>query len=160
GATQLWAAASYVSHGSVVPNASVTVLREANEGTWTQVIPRGGSSPLGPSETLSGSRVDMFTSEETSAGDAIAPEPGTESAWLSLSSNTRRFAHVVLLKANGELVDSQLLPGSLDPVGARGEAGPITCAAEADCWMATSEGWLFHLGGSHERDSDPYFGGL
>jgi hypothetical protein len=26
--------------------------------------------------------------------------------------------------------------------------------------MATSKGWLFHLGSSHERDSDPYFSGL
>jgi hypothetical protein len=53
------------------------------------------------------------------------------------------------------------LPTAQDPVGFRGHAGPIACPARQECWLATSEGWLFHLtaGGSPPANTDPLFDG-
>ncbi len=48
-------------------------------------------------------------------------------------------------------------PGS--PPGA---AGPIDCPADNDCWMADSDGWLYHYtdGTQYPVDGDPNFAGV
>jgi hypothetical protein len=165
GATQLWAGADPVERtpaGSV--RAAVTILHGDADGTWTQIVPTaGGSAPLSGAQ-LRGSATDHFTSQATSVGDSIAPMPGTESAWLSLSSEGGNgAAHVALLEADGTVpanTDLELpVPG--EGVGDRGNAGPIACPADNDCWMATSDGWLFHLtdGAPLVPNTDPLFDG-
>jgi hypothetical protein len=158
GATQLWAGADPVRGAS---RASVTILHEA-QGSWSQVIPTaGGSSPLGGAQ-LNGSGTDQQTSQETAVDGAIAPEPGTGSAWLSLSGSGGETAQVALLEANGTIAETDNLPGPQDPVGFRGYAGPAACPVVHDCWMVTTQGWLFHLtdGAQQPQDVDPNFAGV
>lgn len=151
GATQLWAAASPIE-----APAQLTVLRFA-EGAWSQILPdvEGGSS-------LSGQMLAGGNGSGTSS--AVAPEPGSHSAWLSLRSEGRIGAEIAELNADGTLAQPpESLPGSWEPepVGYRGNAGPIACPAPHDCWMVTSLGWLFHLsdGSLQPRSDDPFFDG-
>jgi hypothetical protein len=161
GATQLWAGADPLGRppdGSAP--AKVTILHGNLEGSWTQVLPTtGGTTPLGEAE-LHASEVNEFTEQETFAGSSIAPVPGTESAWLSLGSGPGE-ARVALLEADGSLAATDELPEAGEDVGPRGEAGPIACPGLSDCWMATTEGWLFHLQGGAPvaPNADPLFDG-
>ena len=46
--------------------------------------------------------------------------------------------------------------------GTPGAAGPIDCPADDDCWMADSDGWLYHYtdGTQYPVDQDPNFAGI
>ena len=164
GATQLWAAANPSTEPpSASASASITVLRD-DAGSWSQVLPTpSGESPLGEA-TLAGS--SLFKGVTWGTSGAIAPEPGSEDAWLSLQSKASG-AEVALLQADGKVAQTDLLPGAGNAVGYRGEAGPLVCPAAHDCWMATvsetaaGSGWLFHLsdGTQPEQSSDPFFDG-
>jgi hypothetical protein len=186
GATQLWAAANPLSNPPLKSGmASLTVLRD-HDGGWSQILPRRhGASPLSGA-SLAGSTAEVGskgTSEEhegvgeEGTSGAIAPEPGSEAAWLSLSGGSG--AQVALLEATtcepetgtqepcGKIAQTDTLPNTGENVGYRGHAGPIACPAQHDCWMATfaeptsRAGWLFHLGDGTqaEPDSDPLFDG-
>ena len=173
GATQLWAAANPV-HSSEQPAGSkpapLTVLRYAG-GQWSQVLPRGEGAPAGEtlpsSETLSGAESVQANGEgEEGTSEAITPEPGSDRAWLSLRGEGLAGAEVALLEPDGTLAEPpQLLPSTEvhEQMGSLGAAGPITCPAAHDCWMATTAGWLFHMtdgtapGG--DAASDPFFNG-
>lgn len=166
-ASQLWAAADPVSSGAG-SHAQVTILHEGEGGNWTQLAPLAdGDSPLPSHAELGGSETDGETSQATSAGDALAPEPGTSSAWLSLRGMPGDAADVALLGAPQEESEASHVVVTEVPeaeererLGFRGEAGPISCPAENDCWMATTQGWLFHLGGEYPQDTDPNFAHL
>lgn len=160
GSTQLWAAADPdVGTPSGSGPAKLTILRDA-KGSWTQITPTAtGESPLGTA-VLAGSSFDVSGGRRGEPGaNALAPEPGTESAWLSLEDGSNSAA-VGRLETSGTATVEHL-PGPQDPVGFRGHAGPIACPDPQECWMATSEGWLFHLtaGGSPAANADPLFDG-
>jgi hypothetical protein len=157
---QLWAGADPLSRAAAGSGpGKLTILHGNAEGDWAQILPAKGSLGLGEA-LLQGSATDDFTSQTTQVGSAIAPVPGTESAWLSLSGDGNS-AHVALLEANGTVAEEKELPEAGEAVGDRGQAGPIACPAREDCWMATSEGWLFHLngGGPLAPNTDPLFDG-
>ncbi|MFI5004598.1 MAG: hypothetical protein ACHQE6_06250 [Solirubrobacterales bacterium] len=133
----------------------VTVVRRA-AGKWSQL--------LGPATHPSGAV--LFPNE---AVEAIAAEPGTDSAWLGLDSpsdaqrpNPTASALVASISAEGKVSEAQTLPSG--GVGGRGAAAKIACPAPHDCWLATTQGWLFHLAPAGERslplDTDPAFAGL
>ncbi len=156
----LWAAAGPVEHppaGSAP--APVTVLRSTG-GEWTQV--------LGPEAALPG-----VASIEGDVVNAIAPEPGTESAWVALDTpsdaqqpSPLARALVARVTLGGE-VETQTLPSPEDGVGPKGAAKLVTCPAFNDCWLVTTQGWLFHLAPEGEQqlpesesDHSPAFAGL
>jgi hypothetical protein len=165
GGTQIWAAA----------NPSMTVLHgvlEHGEIRWAQILPAADEAPVLAEMELSGSGTQLVAEGETEYGieDAIAPEPGSTSAWLSLRDDERRGAVVARIDAEGALSEPEqplLLPAASEEIGYRGEAGPIVCPAAHDCWLATAaeseveDGWLFHLsdGAPIARDTDPFFDG-
>lgn len=169
GATRLWAAADPVP-GSHLPKnskaASPTVLLD-REGVWSQLMPNEeGRLPAGLEgyELAGGASKQAGEENESATSGAIAPEPGGERAWLSLAGGGGRGALVAAINANGTLAHApEALPGSWEPeaIGYHGSAGPITCPGPSDCWMATSEGWLFHLADGSETppDRDPMFDG-
>lgn len=135
--------------------AQVTVVRYAS-GAWSQV--------LGPNaDPESG---NPFTGQVV---DGIAAEPGGANAWLALDGegdalqpSPTASATVARISAVGQVSDLQTLPAAGEGIGPKGAAKLIACPAPHDCWMATTQGWLFHLSdGSHlERDTDPAFAGL
>jgi hypothetical protein len=97
---------------------------------------------------------------------AIASEPGTEDAWASIDPTSgpegingasRALTRVTRIHADGAVDPPNLLPEAGETLGHKGAAGAIACPAAGDCWVASSQGWLFHLGPNHAEDTDPYF---
>jgi hypothetical protein len=144
-ATQLWAIADPEgeSYGRS-PTVLRCELKACLSGTWSQLMPTPAS--------LAGSDVK----------EPPAPVPGSEDAWVSLTTRGRSegTAEVALLGPEGVL--ERNIPPEEAEIGRRGLSGPITCPAPGDCWMATSEGWLFHLtyGAALALDEDPSFAGV
>ncbi len=126
------------------------------KGAWSQ--------PLGPfADPPTGT---PFPEEVV---ESIAAEPASESAWLALDGENAAAqlsptasATVARVSASGQVTDVQTLPGAGEGVGPKGAAKLIACPAPHDCWMATTQGWLFHLsdGSRLQRNTDPAFAGL
>jgi hypothetical protein len=140
----LWAAAGPVHEvppGSTTP--SVTVVRYS-AGQWTQILgPESGSAgALGEDDVV----------------NSIAPEPGTGGAWLAVdrqldNEGPRASAVVAHVAADGS-VETQTLPSAQEAaegIGPKGAAERIACPSSNDCWMTTTQGWLFHLAPEGER---------
>jgi len=138
-ADTLWAAAGPAEEPPVTSDpAGLTVLRDSG-GVWHQL--------LGPeAEAPSAIRQDVVAS--------VAPEPGTEEAWLALQTREEAqirdptaSALVAHVRSDGT-VETQTLPSAAEAaegVGPKGSAKSIVCPAAEDCWMLTTYGWLFHL---------------
>jgi hypothetical protein len=136
-AESLWAAAGAIG-GAAMP---ISVLR----------LQGGAFAPLplqDPGSILAvGDRVT-----------SLAPEPGSGSAWLGFSESPEEdspAAALVRIGPAGEVSEPTLLPVATEGLAHKGTAGPMVCPAPGQCWMVTSKGWLFHLGGSLPQDTDP-----
>ena len=92
----------------------------------------------------------------------VAAEPGGAAAWVSIGgeSSSTAPARVARIQAGGAVGAQDQLPEAGEGLAHKGTAGAIACPAQNDCWVATSQGWLFHLGGNYPEDHDPYFEGL
>jgi hypothetical protein len=150
-AAQLWALAvpSGEQPESSSEGAAHTIVLHYSSGAWSQVV--GGPQPGGN---------EPFEADETP--QHIAVEPGSPDAWVTVEPKVPDGeAHVDLLGAEGKILERDVL-GIPQGVGKLGSAGPITCPAVNDCWLATSEGWLFHLtdGTTWPEDTDPNFAGV
>jgi hypothetical protein len=90
----------------------------------------------------------IFEQENLLSGPigAIGAEPGTEDAWLG-GGDFSTDAEVRRIDAEGTLGPILHLPQAGEELSAKGRAEHIVCPATNQCWMATSKGWLFHLGG-------------
>ena len=152
----LWAAAgpSLTPPEGSTP-AELTVLRYENS-TWSQV--------LGPSSDPEGG--DPLAQDVV---HSIAAEPGGKDAWLALDSisgarspSPLASATVARVSTDGSVSETQTLPSPGEGVGPKGAAEKIVCPALRDCWMVTSQGWLFHLsdGSSGQPDAESPFTSL
>lgn len=162
GEDALWGAAGPVRE---TPSGSapgqLTVMRYA-AGKWRQLL-GAASEPSGASVFPN----DIVSSLAAEPGT----EPATEGAWIALDTqedaeqpSPTAPAHVARITAGGVVSkeDEQFLPSG-EAVGPKGAAKEIACPAPHDCWMATTQGWLFHLTNGHEelaRDTDPSFSRL
>jgi hypothetical protein len=90
--------------------------------------------------------------------EALAADPGTASAWVSVSTELEGegYAELVRVHADGTVDAAQVLPAPGSGLSEKGAAGAIACAGPDECWMATLKGWLFHLGASQPKNEDPY----
>jgi hypothetical protein len=170
----LWGAAGPQEKPPESEPGQVTVARSAG-GAFTQI--------LGPETHPTGAEVFGPSCEGTLAEcatvvTALAAEPsgsGEEGAWLGLdgASDARvpgktALASVARIGVGGAVSpeDRVTLPSAeeLPTVGPKGGAYRLTCPAPHDCWLATTQGWLFHLAPPGERtlpeDTDPAFAGL
>jgi hypothetical protein len=145
---QLWAVAG-PGRTSPTGNQGVPhpIALRLSKGIWTQVVPN----------------LANFAAGEDPVG--VAADPGEAAAWVTIKEEGADGARVDLLSSgDGGATWSVAERDELGPqqgVGERGEAGPIACPAAHECWLATSEGWLFHLtnGAALEPDADPFFDG-
>jgi len=144
----LWAATSAVRIQELPEHSlegQVTVARyapEEGEGAWRQL--------LGPTTHPSGK--EIFPGDVV---ESIAAEPGGEGAWIALDSTSDNerpspgvFATIAHMSPAGTVSEQQTLP-SLEErengIGPKGAAARISCPAAHDCWLVTTQGWLFHL---------------
>ena len=162
----LWGAAGKSSEFIAPPAVSgqVTVVRRV-QGVWSQLIGPGdpaGGDPANPLERVLASEAEekrLLGGEAKEANvSAFAAEPGSEDAWLALSSSDGSEVGVpaVLLhiSSEGKVLEEQTLPSRPETeagIGPKGVAARISCPAVEDCWMATKEGWLYHLAPAGER---------
>jgi hypothetical protein len=105
-------------------------------------------------------QVTLSDPDELDEVAGIAAEPGTSDAWVSIdppSESSKTVARVARIQTNGSVEGEVQLPEVGEGLGDKGAAGTIACPAQGDCWVATSQGWLFHLGGSYPEDGDPAF---
>ncbi|HTW40893.1 MAG TPA: hypothetical protein VMD79_01090 [Solirubrobacteraceae bacterium] len=175
GATEgvLWAAtgrrpgSEHTKEHEANEKAQVTVLRRL-DGVWTQVIgPEGGARTELPKLFASAEEEHELLGGEAKHArvQAIAPEPGSEDAWLALASANQSEAGaaaatavLVHISAQGAVLGVQTLPSTAErelPSDATGAAERLACPALEDCWMANAGGWLYHLARAGERTLPP-----
>jgi hypothetical protein len=158
------AGVTIVRYSDVQYSSALHEYEESGTPTWKQVI--------GPSTSPAGEEVFP-----KSGVRSIAAEPETNSAWVALDSwipqeleeyeeqpgSTTR-ASIVRVSADGSVSDRTQLPVPGEESGPKGAAETIVCPAVHDCWMTTTQGWLFHLATSAELNApqpngDPAFSG-
>jgi hypothetical protein len=157
---QLWAVAGFdgtqaqPSMGDAHPIALFF-----KDNAWTQVIPDlvtlpDGDTPIGAQNT-------------TPTPRSVAAEPNQNAAWIAVSpaggdDGQAHVDRVALIGPNSATVTDQDSLGDAQGVGPRGAATAIACPAAQDCWVATSQGWLYHLtdGTQLAQDTDPNFAGV
>ncbi len=166
----LWGAAGSKSSESSEPGQVTVVVRRHGAG-WSQLI-GPSSAPLPPILAPEEEAQLLGGEAKEAAVTAVAAEPGTNSAWIALAapegSPSDARAVLVHVSAEGKVLETQTLPNvETEPgTGPKGAAAKLTCPAQNDCWLVTTQGWLFHLAPEHERTlpKDPaegeYFDGL
>lgn len=156
----LWGAAGARPTKSGTPG-QVTVVRRV-AGIWTQLI--GPEHPLAailPGEPAAETAL-LGGEAKTALVNAIAVEPGSGAAWLALAPPEESAAakssvqRAVLLhvSADGAVLGETTLPSTAEEeqgVGPKGQAARLACPAVGDCWLATTQGWLFHLAPAAQR---------
>jgi hypothetical protein len=153
----LWAAAGPQKDKASPLPGQVTVVRLSG-GAWQEV--------LGPKTSPSGEEVFP----EANVVNSIAAEPGSQEAWLALDyerdgAQPSPDAHALVARISTEgRVAEEELPTSTEGNGPKGAAAKVVCPAAQDCWLTTSQGWLFHYANATDRhlaqDTDPAFAGL
>ena len=142
----------------------VTVVRRV-QGLWSQLIGPGSPAdgtppnPLGRVLPSEAEELQLLGGEAKNATvSGLAAEPGSERAWLALRAPTGSgegvSAVLLHISAEGTVLGEQTLPSKREVeegVGPKGAAARIACPAVEDCWMATTQGWLFHLAPEGER---------
>jgi hypothetical protein len=91
---------------------------------------------------------------------SVAAEPGTDDAWVAYvpageDGAAPAPARVARIHADGTVGSATSLPGPADGLARKGPADRLACPDAGQCWMATTTGWLFHLGGDLPRDDAP-----
>jgi hypothetical protein len=148
----LWAAAGPVAEPPLgSPPGALTVLRDSH-GIWSQVLGPEGEGRESLAIVPANLAEDVVTS--------LAAEPGSTGAWLALDSqndvlkpSATARALVVRVGAEGAITEEEL-PTKREReegVGPKGAASKIACPAAGDCWLVTTQGWLFHLSEPGQR---------
>ncbi|HEX4186982.1 MAG TPA: hypothetical protein VHY83_03690 [Solirubrobacteraceae bacterium] len=163
----LWAAAGPKEE----PGQVTVAIRQG--GSWTQLI--GPSHPLEailPEAQSTEERQLLGGEAKHATVTAVAAEPGTNSAWIALAAPSRKKgeperAVLIRVSSEGQVLEEQTLPSAAEQgvgIGPKGAAAKLACPKLNDCWLATTQGWLFHLAPEGERtlprDGDPNFAGL
>jgi hypothetical protein len=148
GTNELWAFAGPDGQASGGGNARVTAL-QLQAGIFQQVELNDPGAAFAPGDEIAG----------------VATEPGSEDALVSVDPPAvedlqSASARVVRVHQDGTVEPASELPQAGEGLGHKGAAGAIACPAAGDCWLATVQGWLFHLGPDYPQDSDPNFQSL
>ncbi len=165
----LWAASGpQPTKPSNSAEAGVTVLRYSRTqysreaGGYVEEATPGWYQVIGACPSISHSCEKEPPSEDPlpkAVVKSIAAEPGGESAWLALDSQENADssngdsptapAILARIQGDGTISDNLSLPG-------KGAAETIACPAAHDCWLATTQGWIYHLANQVERNTtDP-----
>jgi hypothetical protein len=132
--SELWAIAGPAGQSS----ARLTALL-LQSGVFQQIKLKDADGVFAPGDQIGG----------------VAAEPGGQDAWVSIDSPGETSARLARVHADGTVDSEVRIPEAGEGLGHKGQAGAIACPALDDCWVATAQGWLFHLGGNHPRDTAP-----
>jgi hypothetical protein len=162
----LWGASDPVERPPAGSTAGeVTIVRDLG-GIWRQLIGPGtdpsDENPFTKFIPSSGSPSEEEVEREkrNEVINSIAPEPAGDGAWVALTSRNNRalgsVAPAMVARVHGDqtVSDRQTLPTAAETsegVGPKGIADKLVCPAPNDCWLATAQGWLFHLADEAHR---------
>jgi hypothetical protein len=176
----LWGAANPVERPPSGSSAGeVTIVRQSG-GLWGQLFGSpasdlGGENPFTKfrPKAEAPSEEEIEQERRNELVNSIAAEPGSDSAWVALTSRDNRakgsIAPAMVARVHGDktVSDRQTLPSpqeSVEGVGPKGVADKLVCSAPEDCWLVTTQGWLFHLANEGNRhlpaNGDPAFSSL
>jgi hypothetical protein len=176
----LWAAAGPVPESERPEKsgkAGVTVLRyskvqySSGSGTYEEEEAPTWKQVIGPTTNPSGEEILPKAGVRS-----IAAEPATDNAWVALSTwkgcsaphpcstpeeleefeeapGPETRARLARVSADGSVSDELQLPAASEGLGPKGATETIVCPAAHDCWMTTTQGWIFHLATDAERDN-------
>ena len=162
----LWAAAGpSVSEPEGNETPAVTILRYSKTqwapglGEYVTEETPSWKALVGPeSEPETG--LEHFGSETVVT--SIAGEPGTTSAWVGLDTtedeldpSSTAAATIVQIEGDGTLHEEIKLPPNPQPLGPTGATAHLVCPGAHDCWLVTTQGWLFHLSIAGEPTEGP-----
>lgn len=154
----------------------VTIVRDKG-GIWSQLIgpnadPAGGNPFTKFIPAAEPSAEEREKAKQNEYVNSVAAEPDGESAWLALSSRENASKGAVAPAMLAHLSSDKTVSGrdtlptpqeAAAGVGPKGAADKLACPAVNDCWLVTTQGWLFHLSNASERflpqDTDPAFSG-
>jgi hypothetical protein len=128
---------------------------------WVSVTPSGGPD--------NSAHVDLLNADGNIDEQDVLGTPPTGSAVTTTTTDTSTESDTTTdttittdTTTTASSTPTAAAPRTPDPVGFRGNAGPIACPGANDCWMATSTGWLFHYtdGTAYPKDTDPSFAGI
>jgi hypothetical protein len=139
------------------------------DALWAAAGPRDISNKPAPTQVLrldrDGLRSVPLTDPQNllKAGvgvNDLAAEPGADSAWIAYTPPSDDGsgiypARLARVHGDGDVDDATTLPSPADGIARKGSADRIACPAPGQCWMATTTGWLFHLGDGLPRDDAP-----
>ena len=138
-------------------------LSDDGEGLWA-------ASGASGSATLTVLRLRSSAFEQLSLDDpnaafgvgdeltGLAAVPGGAAAWVAFRRNADGVnapARLALVDADGTVEGPLELPAEGEGIGRKGAAGPVACAGPGQCWLATQQGWLLHLGPDPAVDAEP-----
>jgi hypothetical protein len=178
----LWGAANPLPRSAFPPRSEagsgqVTIVHDV-AGAWNQVVgpaadPGGNPFTTFIEEAEHPTAQELLQERQNESVGSIAAEPGSEDAWLALGSEANSAkgplaqATVERLSAAGALSERQALPSAQEEgegTGPKGAADKLVCPERNDCWLATTQGWLFHLSDEATRvlpeDTAPAFSRL
>ncbi|MFI4992443.1 MAG: hypothetical protein ACHQCH_02360 [Solirubrobacterales bacterium] len=179
----LWGAANPVREEELPAGSEhgqVTVVRYA-AGSWSQALgtntdPEGKNPFTKFIPAVEPTQEEREKAEQNDVVSSIAAEPGGENAWMTLDTQAGSEqpspsapARIARISAAGTVSaeDRLQLPSAgetAEGIGPKGAASKITCPAPHDCWMVSTQGWLFHLAPAGERtlpeNGDEAFTGL
>ena len=157
----LWAALNPIQEVSKSTPGEITILRENQQEEWSQLLgpetdPVEGNpfnNPANPNRAPLVQRVAPEPPSATEAGE------GREQALLALASRFEQqsersaVASVATIGSGGAVSSVSTLPegAQLKELGPLGYASDVVCPAAEDCWLATSQGYLFHLATDADR---------
>jgi hypothetical protein len=163
----LWAAAGPSKEGAEAASEPGVTIARYSKLEWVPVLGEfvqnsspSWSSVIGPETTPDG--VEVFGSDTVPT--AIAAEPGTQAAWVALNSridaeetspSPNSSASLARVGADNTVTDRVSLPEGGGAVGPRGAGAHLACPAAHDCWLVTTQGWLFHLSNGEEPGGPP-----
>ncbi len=161
----LWAAFDPLREPLESEPGEVTILRAAGQEEWTQLLGPSTDPEEGSPFTVGRESPENEIAKGIAAAppDAAESEAGEEHAWLALASHeqeregAKALAAVANITNSGVVSAVQTLPQGqeLAEHGPTGYASRIACPAPDDCWLVTSEGWLYHLAPEAERHLSP-----
>jgi hypothetical protein len=161
----LWAAAGPSKTGAEGPDEPGVTVARLSKLVWVPVLgefveeahPQWGTV-IGPETSPTGAEAFGEGTTVTS----IAAEPGTHAAWMALdartdteSPNPATPASLARVEADGTISDRTALPAGGGSTGPRGAAEHLACPATHDCWLVTTQGWIFHLTNGEEPGGPP-----
>ena len=161
----LWAAGGPSKAGAEAPDEPGVTIARYSKLVWSPVLEEFieeehpvWSQLVGPETVPNGT--EAFGKDTTVT--SIAAEPATHAAWLAVDSrldaaspSPSTAARLARIGADGSITDRTTLPEGGGSVGPKGAGEHIACPAPHDCWLVTTQGWLFHLSNGEGAGGPP-----